>query len=608
MQNYIRLAFFLLSISVLASSATPDKWKLFFKKHGQGTPLISDNPANVFRTKHAENGKIEHVDVTGMPFKQAVRFTVVRRPRRAYMVQTVALTESPIANGSVVVASFFARTVSTVDESGYGQLAWHVGITHKPWTSWNKWQDSIGTEWKEYHLPVVVGSKNGPECYEPGSARLSFNAGFAPQVVELGGVRFRNYGNDVSPKDLPKLEITYEGREPTAAWRKPARERIEKHRKAELRVVVKDQTGKPVPNARIKVEMTRHAFPFGAAFNAKWYHANKDTSDAKRYLQTYRDNFSRVSHIGLLKWAHWQANRKLALESVSFLVEQGFEVRGHCLIWPRWDRLPWDGDTEFIAKMEADHPAWKKLLTDHIRDEVGALKGKTVEWDVYNEPYSHYHFPEKLGDEVMLDWYRTAKAVDPAPTLFLNEGGHLSRCDLDSPITRNYDRLVTYLLDNGAPLEGIGFESHFGWRVPHPQKVYDTIEHFARFGLPIGITEFDQVVDDETLQADWERDFLTIVFSHPAVTEFIRWGVWNGISKRGFINKDWSLKPNGRVWRDLVFKQWWTNEDGATNPDGIFRRRAFLGDYRISVSNANAARTVKTTLPKGGRNLVVTLP
>lgn len=30
------------------------------------------------------------------------------------------------------------------------------------------------------------------------------------------------------------------------------------------------------------------------------------------------------------------------------------------------------------------------------------------------------------------------------------------------------------------------------------------------------------------------------------------------------MRRDWSLKPNGAVYQDLVFKKWWTNADGKT--------------------------------------------
>ncbi|MBN2713715.1 MAG: endo-1,4-beta-xylanase, partial [Planctomycetes bacterium] len=258
-------------------------------------------------------------------------------------------------------------------------------------------------------------------------------------------------------------------------------------------------------------------------------------------------------------------------------------------------------------KMEADPAALRKLLTDHIRDEVGAMKGKCVEYDVYNEPNSHYYFVEKLGDDVMLEWFNVAHEVDPTATLCINEGGHLSQANLNSMRTKNYIKIIKYLQANKAPLGAICFESHFGCRLPGVEKVYEALEYFSQFGLPMGITEFDQVVDDEQLQADWQRDFMTIAFSHPKVHEFLQWGFWNGISKRGFINKDWSLKPNGKVWLDLVKDKWWTNANGRSGANGEYALRGFLGDYKVKASHGGKAAVVDAVLGKDGTTVEVIL-
>jgi hypothetical protein len=88
------------------------------------------------------------------------------------------------------------------------------------------------------------------------------------QTVEFGGLTVINMGPGVSKESLPhpKLNLDYKGRDSKAAWRKAAAERIEKHRKGDLRVLVVDASGKPLPNATVKVDMTRHAFYFGSSF------------------------------------------------------------------------------------------------------------------------------------------------------------------------------------------------------------------------------------------------------------------------------------------------------------------------------------------------------
>ncbi|WP_435101496.1 hypothetical protein [Halarchaeum sp. P4] len=49
-----------------------------------------------------------------------------------------------------------------------------------------------------------------------------------------------------------------------------------------------------------------------------------------------------------------------------------------------------------------------------------------------------------------------------------------------------------------------------------------------------------------------------------------------------YYDEDWTLRPHGEVFMDLVFEQWWTEESVETGHDGRYATRAFKGDYTIS--------------------------
>jgi len=152
-------------------------------------------------------------------------------------------------------------------------------------------------------------------------------------------------------------------------------------------------------------------------------------------------------------------------------------------------------------------------------------------------------------------------------------------------------------------LNGLGFQCHFGSTPIPPARILSGLDRFGRLGLPIAITEFDMDTTDENLQARYMRDFLTAAFSHPSVESIVIWGFWEGrhwLPNAALYRKDWTLKPNGRVWRDLVKHAWWTNADGRTHADGAFRTRAFYGDYQITVAFPDGhKRTVPFRLGKG---------
>ena len=54
-------------------------------------------------------------------------------------------------------------------------------------------------------------------------------------------------------------------------------------------------------------------------------------------------------------------------------------------------------------------------------------------------------------------------------------------------------------------------------------------------------------------------------------------------------------------------KQWDINVQGRTDAAGRYDVRGVLGDYEVTVTSAGRSRVVKTTLPKSGAKLIVTL-
>ena len=258
--------------------------------------------------------------------------------------------------------------------------------------------------WQLFQLPFVAD-----DAYAAGMAQLNFQLGFAPQTVEIGGVELLNYRNAVKWSDLPRTRRTYAGREPDAHWRKVAAGRIEKFRKADLTVVVTDAAGKPVPGAAVEVRMRRHAFGFGSAVTAEMLLG--DSPDSKQYQQHVKDLFSRVVLENDLKWQGWKANRQRGLDAVGWLRREGIEVRGHNLVWPGWQYLPKD-----IVALKGQPDALRKAIADHVTDEATALRGQLVEWDVINEPWNNHDVADVLGKDVLVDWFKLAKAADPGRT------------------------------------------------------------------------------------------------------------------------------------------------------------------------------------------------
>ncbi len=401
----------------------------------------------------------------------------------------------------------------------------------------------------------------------------------------------------------PPVPTTYDGREPDAPWRKAAARRIETIRKGSLTVAVVDAAGKPVADAEVKVAMKRHAFGFGSAIDARTLIA--DTDDGRRYRQTIATCFSKVVFENDLKWPQWEdkQRRGMMLKALGWLDKQGIAARGHCLVWPSWRRMPKD-----VEGLKNDKAALRRRIDSHVQEEVSALKGRITDWDVINEPLWNHDAMDVCGKEVMAEWYKTAHRADPATVLYLNDQNILAGGGTDRKHQDHYEGTVRYLRKEGAPLGGLGMQCHFGGNLTPPARLVAILDRFAAFGLPIQVTEFDINTKDRGVQADYMRDFLTTLFSHPKVKGILMWGFWAGRHWKpdaALFSRDWTLRPHGNVWKDLVLKTWWTDATGRTDARGRFTTRGFLGDYEVTAAARGKTQTVRVSLTKPGTTVTV---
>jgi hypothetical protein len=169
---------------------------------------------------------------------------------------------------------------------------------------------------------------------------------------------------------------------------------------------------------------------------------------------------------------------------------------------------------------------------------------------------------------------------------------------------------IAYLKDSGAPIGGIGIQSHFGGIFTDPARVLQIFDRFSKLDLPIESTELSINSDDRDLQSDYMRDYLTAAFSHPNVHGIMLWGFWEKRHWRpegALFAANWDVRPIGKSWINLVHKQWWTDTTASTNSDGSISTRAFLGDYQITATLAGKTTSATTTLDSHGAKLTLRL-
>ena len=224
-----------------------------------------------------------------------------------------------------------------------------------------------------------------------------------------------------------------------------------------------------------------------------------------------------------------------------------------------------------------------------MQEKLPAIGDRVAEWDVVNHIAGWgTRIADVMGsDHVYAEITRRARELAPGVEMWINEGGILPRGDRRD----EYERLARLLVEAGAAPDGIGFMGHFGASsLTPPEEILQVMDRFAAIVPRLQLTEFDVGVGpDPDLQADYLGDVMTAAFSHPAVVGIVMWGFWEGRHWRRddlahLYTQDWQIRPAGQRWRDLVFKEWWTNETLRTDAAGDVRTRVFRGSYSIVAS------------------------
>lgn len=166
--------------------------------------------------------------------------------------------------------------------------------------------------------------------------------------------------------------------------------------------------------------------------------------------------------------------------------DQGLRVFGHCLVWYSQgldvftDALP---TARFAAEFDR-----------YVSTVAGRYRGRMVGWDVVNEAVAEDGdglrdcvYARKLGAETyIIRAFQQARAADPDAVLFLND----YNLENNPRKGATFLRLAERLLKLGAPIGGIGTQSHLDIEIPAGQ-IRGFFRDAAALGLPIHVSELD---------------------------------------------------------------------------------------------------------------------
>lgn len=184
---------------------------------------------------------------------------------------------------------------------------------------------------------------------------------------------------------------------------------------------------------------------------------------------------------------------------VNFARENGMKMRMHAPVWhaqtPKWffDANGRLAPRELVYERLEQHI---KVLCEHYANDVYA-------WDVVNEatndkldevfirrfgnnPYRLTDYLTTCGVEYLEKAYHLARKYAPHVQLFYN--------DYNEWLPEKRDkicRLLRKLQDEGAPVEGLGMQSHMSIYNVDIDDVKRAIEAYAAFGVRLHVTELD---------------------------------------------------------------------------------------------------------------------
>jgi GH35 family endo-1,4-beta-xylanase len=617
MKLEVRLIAFLVSASVVGAE---DAYHTALKRQLEtqygvtgGSWVLPDNEAATNSLGAATNLSKKTLDWTGAePFTKALELKTTRAQANSWDAAIRFVTQSSAAAGDRLLLVLWIRSIQA--EIGTGQIEHIFEMTDNPYTKSLNRGAIPAASWQQWMIPFEAVMD-----HTSGKARYQINMGVMAQTLQVGGIAVLNYGKKYALSRLPesRWHLDYEGRDPNAPWRAAARARIEKYRKGPLTVRVLDRSGAPLPGATVRADMLRHEFGFGTA--VAYGRATGGSPEDLKYQEKLENlagngrTFSIVVLENALKWPNWEldgydGSKDDVANLVAWFRGMDIDVRGHNLVWPDWQWMPDD-----LSSHKTDSAYVGRRIRGHLEDILTwpGIQGVLREWDAVNETLGWNALRDLFkGEQIYADVFRIAKTLDPAARMFINEAGLTDRGGLNVAAINKLKSTIAFINGHGGLVEGIGFQSHAGYPLTPPERVYQVFEEFAGFGADLAVTEYDAQGVQDSIAADYLEDILTVSFSHPAMKSFLMWGFWDGahwLDDAPLFYRNWTLKPSGERFLDLVFNRWWTSAEAATGPEGEASVSGFYGTYRITASAAGATATVETDYAAEGGPVEVRL-
>ncbi len=548
-----------------------------------------------------EHGRMTEISDEDPAFSDAIRLETLTQPPRMESLQARLVTTGAIEAEATCWLRFDARAAQPQIELALGRLSISVRSKAPDPEPLLDRLIYLAPIWTEVDLVFQA-----PATFAPGDIEIVFGVGTRLQTVDIASASMRCFDNDGPFARFPSTSFSYAGRDPDAAWRAVAERQIERYRKGDLSVNVTDDSGQPVEDAEVHIQMSRHDFTFGAVVDTDLLAGTEIDDDGDGATSSYRRNLKELFNAATFRdgfhWIAWSnpEKREKSEAALAWVRSLGLDLRALGPVAAASLALPTD------LEDDADVP---DVVLNAIRTGIEAtadeLKEHVGAWYVFDKPRDNQEALELLGLEELIGWFQLIQSVAPDTDLALNESDILAGDRM-----AEYATLLGNLVSEGAPISRIGVEGRFGAQPPPIQVLSDRLDQLASFDLPLVITGFDMVTNDEQLRQDFMKDFLTLAFSHPSTEGFVFRHYWDEGDENDattIYRRDGTISPIGNIYRNLVLDRWWTDTVERSDAEGTLTSRIFLGDYTISARKGDQTGSATISLGPDGADVTIEL-
>lgn len=355
-------------------------------------------------------------------------------------------------------------------------------------------------------------------------------------------------------------------------WVQLQDQRIDEHRKCNIRIIVLDAHGRPVPRAQVHVAMQRHHFPFGVRLDAASFTGEQPPAHEAPIWNLL--NTIAIEDINdqlqLDPPRHPEVMRK-ADAMVQWAQQHGLAVRWGSVVSTELSRLP-----AWVSSASDD--AVLTSLENHMQHIGQAFGARVTQWDVITGLPDHSYLQQRFGPGLIRRIMSRAQAVSP------DTPRHIRFTDtLAGPRLTDMVKALADLRDAQVPVSGLSMEFKLGGNVVYV-SLERSMEWIGQLGLPVSIVNLEVGGPDPSAAAVNLETTLRTLYSYP----FIQ-GIWfNGLSREqvidpssAFVGEFNQITPSGDLLQKMIGKLWWTDEIIVADALGNARSRVFAGAYRI---------------------------